>query len=94
MKAKIDTLPFVIDLSPITCFMMNKAGTGLIGFTAIYSDGSFKNISLAFNPETEAAAQSEIICMKQILEQGLASIPAAKPKSNEINLDNQKRRPT
>jgi hypothetical protein len=93
MKAKNETRPFVKDLSPITCFVKDDTGAGLVGFTAVYTDGSFKNISLAFNPDTEAAMQAEITKLKQNMESGLVAIPAAKPLDNENKHSNQKRRP-
>jgi len=92
MKAKNETRPFVMDISPITCYGSGDTGKGLVGYTAIYTDGSFKNITLSYCPETKAAMQAEITKLKQNMESGLVTTPAAKPLDNENKHSNQKRR--
>lgn len=83
MKAKKGTQPVVIEVSPLSCNVIDDAGNGIIGFTAVFTDGTFRNITLAFSPETYATVNSEIITIKQIIESSLASITAAKHQINE-----------
>lgn len=72
-----------MDVSPLASDFIDEAGNGIVGFTAIYTDGTFNNITLTFNPVTQAAVQSEIIAFRQILQNSIVASPAAKPPNNE-----------
>lgn len=83
MKTKQVTLPVVMDVSLLTCDFTDEAGNGIVGFTATHTDGSFKNFTLTFSPETQAAVQAEILTIKQIMESSVDTFIASTRHNNE-----------
>lgn len=82
MKTKKRNQPVIITVSPIICNVVDDTGEGFVGFTANFTDGTFKNITLTFCPETKEAVQSKIQTIKQSMESSLVTIQAVKPQDN------------
>ncbi|PKP36584.1 MAG: hypothetical protein CVT97_08665 [Bacteroidetes bacterium HGW-Bacteroidetes-14] len=91
MKTKKGTLSVVKSVSPLFCNFRDEAGNGIVGFTVTYADGSFKNFTRAFCPETQAAVQSEIATIREIMKNSLDTLEASKQINNE-NRTKSKRR--
>ncbi len=83
MKSKNGILPIVMDVSPLFCNFRDEAGNGIVGFTATYADGSFKNFIRPFCPETKAEVQSEITTIREIMKNSLDTLEASKPINND-----------
>ncbi len=94
MRTKKRTPLLVTEVSPLTYEYTDEAGYGVLGFTATYTDGSFKNIIRTFSPETHAAAQSELRSIKRGMESSLVKPQTSKPLDimNYANHNCKKRR--
>jgi hypothetical protein len=94
MRTKKGTQLIVTELSPLTYEYQDEAGKGLLGFTATFNDGSFKNITRAFNPETHAAVKSELASIKRTMECSLVKPQTSEPLDimNYTNHNCKKRR--
>lgn len=71
-------------ISPVIQELFEVSGIGIVGFTIVYNDGTYKNIIQSFVSETKAHALSKINLLWQGYQADLSSAYIKKTgKSNQ-----------